>query len=217
MNSGGTPAEMATPSTRRLFAATGAALGVAVLALVVAILPAEYGIDPLGTGRAMGLVPPALPGAGTMPSAAAAGSALVPTPVGPADYYASPFATDMATFELGPYDYVEYKYRLEPGARMTFAWRATADVIHDFHAEPDGTEEHTEVSFDKRTIREAFGVHRAPMPGLHGWMWENPGSEPITVTLSTAGFYSSAIELRPNRRRIPHEIRPALEPGAPKD
>jgi len=32
------------------------ALAVAVVLLFVAVLPAEYGIDPLGTGRALGLV-----------------------------------------------------------------------------------------------------------------------------------------------------------------
>jgi hypothetical protein len=211
-----TPPEIPAPSPRRLIIATGAALTTAAVVLVVAILPAEYGIDPLGTGRALGLLQPGLPGP-TAPTTVSPQAALAPTPIGPADFYGEPFSTDTATFQLGPYDYVEYKYRLEPGARMTFAWRATADVLYDFHAEPDGAEEHTEVSFDKRTIREAFGVHTAPMAGLHGWMWENPGSEVITVTVSTAGFYASAIELRPNRRRILHQIRRVLEPGGSKD
>ena len=44
-----------TPSRRRLAQATLAAVGTATVLLVVAILPAEYGVDPTGVGRALGL------------------------------------------------------------------------------------------------------------------------------------------------------------------
>lgn len=43
------------PSTRRLLRSTLIALAVAVLLLVTVVLPAEYGIDPTGVGRVMGL------------------------------------------------------------------------------------------------------------------------------------------------------------------
>ncbi len=44
------------PSRRRLAVLTAAALGVATLLFVAVVLPAEYGRDPLGFGRATGLV-----------------------------------------------------------------------------------------------------------------------------------------------------------------
>jgi hypothetical protein len=44
------------PSAKKLAFATGAALAVAALVLVTAVLPAEFGIDPLGTGKALGLL-----------------------------------------------------------------------------------------------------------------------------------------------------------------
>src|SRR4030095_15515352 len=44
------------PSTGRIVAASAIALVVALVVLVVAVLPAEYGIDPLGTGKALGLL-----------------------------------------------------------------------------------------------------------------------------------------------------------------
>jgi hypothetical protein len=50
---------MSTPLSeppRRLALATAAAALVAAMVLVVAVLPAEYGIDPTGVGRAIGLV-----------------------------------------------------------------------------------------------------------------------------------------------------------------
>lgn len=197
-------------SGRRLWVASALALLAAVAILVVIVLPAEFAVDPLGTGRALGLMLPETGGVEVAP-ASSGDSRLRPAPIGPAGYYPAPYATDTRRLQLGPYEYVEYKYRLEEGASMTFAWRATAPVLHDFHAEPDHAAEHTEVSFDARPLQEAFGTHTAPMSGLHGWMWENPGGTPITVTLSTAGFYSSATEFRPNRRTVPHAVRRALE------
>lgn len=50
MTAGGEP-----PSRRTLGIATLAALGCALVVLVLVILPAEYGIDPTGVGRAIGL------------------------------------------------------------------------------------------------------------------------------------------------------------------
>ena len=56
------------PSVRRLVIATAAACAVAMVILVAAVLPAEYGVDPLGTGSALGLLraepADALPAAG---------------------------------------------------------------------------------------------------------------------------------------------------------
>ena len=43
------------PSKQSLLKATGVALVVAIIVLTTAVLPAEYGIDPLGTGKALGL------------------------------------------------------------------------------------------------------------------------------------------------------------------
>jgi hypothetical protein len=191
---------------RRLALATVGAAAIAAVLLVVAVLPAEYGIDPLGAGRLLGLTPPPSAQSNVAAVAASAEARLIPTPVGPVSYFGRPYASDRASFVLGPYDYVEYKYRLEAGAPVTFSWTASSTVLHDLHAEPDGGAEHAEVSFDRRDLSRAAGTHVAPFPGLHGWMWENPGSTPVTVTIATAGFYTSATEFRPNRRRIEHPI-----------
>lgn len=49
------PTEVELPSSRRLFVSSLLALVVAAVILVTVILPAEYGIDPTGVGRAIGL------------------------------------------------------------------------------------------------------------------------------------------------------------------
>jgi hypothetical protein len=48
--------ETQAPSMAKIAKATFIAAAVAAVILVVAVLPAEYGIDPLGTGKALGLM-----------------------------------------------------------------------------------------------------------------------------------------------------------------
>lgn len=192
------------PSVRRLVLATAGACAVAMVILVAAVLPAEYGVDPLGTGSALGL----LRGAGpeTPPAAGAAGDALVPLVRGPSAEYGSTHRTDTVEFDLGPYEYLEYKYRLAQGATMVYSWQASAAVMHDFHGAPgDGG---PEVSLDKSTRARGSGSLTAPFAGLHGWYWENPGWTPITIRLTSAGFYDGALESRSNRTQRTHAPAP---------
>ena len=52
-------------------------------------------------------------------------------------------------------------------------------------------------SYEKGDGRaEASGTLTAPFTGIHGWYWENPTNQEITVTLTTAGFYNLAHEFR---------------------
>lgn len=203
--SAGTPVTPPVPSPRRLAAATAASAFVAGVILVVAVLPVEFGVDPLGAGRALGLVRTGS-GADEVARMPAAGERLTPAPVGPVAYYGAGFASDHAVFTLGPYGTVEYKYRLESGAAMLFTWDATEEVIQDFHGVRDEPQAGQEVSFDTRERRRASGSHVAPFSGMHGWYWENPGASPVTITVTSAGFYSAAIEYRQNRRQVPHAL-----------
>ena len=196
------------PSMRTLITATAAAAGVAAFLLATVILPAEYGIDPLGTGKALGLM--ALSGRAPAAEAPPPGSTMYkPVQEGPIAHYAAPYRMDTAEFEIGPYEYLEYKYRLEEGAEMVYSWTASADVIHDLHGEPDDGEEE---SFDTKPRREGAGAYRAPFTGIHGWFWENPGADTISVRIDTAGFYASAVEIRSDRTRRTHELRAIRSP-----
>ena len=169
------------PSVRKILLATAGAAVAAAVILITAVLPAEYGIDPLGTGRLLGLTD-------------LAGGA----PSGAINRQDVAYKTNTASFDLGPYEFVEFKYRLEQGATMVYSWTATGSVIYDFHSEPDGAPEGYAESFDKAQSLTAHGSYTAPFSGIHGWFWENPGTRPVTITLTTAGFYSSAQEFRDN-------------------
>jgi hypothetical protein len=202
------PRAQEIPSSRALAQASAAALLVAAFVLVVAVLPAEYGIDPLGAGKALGLTtltqadavvegPPVVTDEGLVPTALAKAGA----------YYPAEYKFDSRDITLQPYDYLEYKYHLQMGAQMLFSWKASAPVMHEFHGEPDGGPEGYFESYDKATRQGADGSLTAPFTGIHGWYWENLGGEAVTIRLTTAGFYSAAVEIGSNKKRQPRELR----------
>ena len=197
----------AAPSLATLAKSTAIALAVAGLILFTIVLPAEYGIDPLGTGERLGLTVMASPPISVADLPPAEGAPMVPTVKGPIGEYPAGFKFDVFEIELAPYEYVEYKYQMETGAAMVYSWTATGGLRHDMHAERRSTREGpTEQSFDTADRRLGNGSYAAPFAGVHGWYWENPGGETIKVRLTTAGFYTGAVEIRSDRTRHPHAL-----------
>ena len=101
-----------------LVKATITAIVVAALILITVVLPAEYGIDPLGTAESLGLS--ALSGSAIVdePVPPPQGAKVVPVRQGPFALYPAAFKVDSRELVLGPYEYVEFKYHLEQGATM---------------------------------------------------------------------------------------------------
>jgi hypothetical protein len=116
------------------------------------------------------------------------------------------YRTDRVEFTLAPKQTVEYKYRLDKGAAMIYAWRASAPVAYDFHTEPEGTASSASQSFEKGDGAEVRGSYVAPYNGIHGWYWENTGTAPVTIRLESAGFYYAATEFLMDGSRRAHEL-----------
>jgi hypothetical protein len=179
--------------TNRIGVATGVALLAAGLVLVMIVLPAEYGVDPLGTGARLGLLPLGLVGQQVDRLNGAAASPHNPVVVSED----RPFHEETVALTIAPHEFVEYKYRLDKGQALLYSWSATAAVDYELHAEPDGAPRGYAESYEKRpTTRQASGTLSAPFSGIHGWYWENTGDQPVTVTLKSAGFYSMSHEFR---------------------
>jgi len=180
------PPTAVIPSTRSLAKATAVALVVAIVVLMTAVLPAEYGIDPLGTGKALGLSGIAgASGPTVIPKAAAAGGPITPRPAG--------YKVDAIEFTLIPGDTVEYKYHLDAGAPMLYTWKASAPIEFDMHTVPDQGGDAKSDSFEAGTKNEGHGSYVAPYAGIHGWYWKNTSTtETVTIVVQTAGFYSVA-------------------------
>ena len=175
--------------------AAGAALLGAGLIFVMFVLPAEYGIDPLGTGAKVGLLELGAVGqqVQALTDASASGSGQV-TIVVPQE---RAFKGETVTFSVGPREGMEYKYRLDKGEALLYSWSASGPVNYEFHAEPDGAPRGYAQTYEKAERKnEASGTLTAPFPGIHGWYWENTTDQDVTVTLTTSGFYNMSHEFR---------------------
>ncbi|MBK51222.1 MAG: hypothetical protein CMQ45_02420 [Gammaproteobacteria bacterium] len=165
------------PSPRRILLAVGLAFILGTALIVVAILPAEFGMDPLGTGQMLGLN--AL-GAETNP--------FEEQPI--------PHRTDSVEFELSPFQSVEYKYTLDSDAPMIFSWQASGELYYDMHAEPAGLGEDYAESFEQGNGMSRTGSFHAPFTGIHGWFWENRGSRTVSLELHASGYFVDSTVFR---------------------
>ena len=169
---------LAKGSIGRIGLQVASALLTALLILVAIVLPAEYNLDPLGTGRLLKLV------------------YLGEDENDPVLRETAAYRVDRVEFELTPFESVEYKYGLAKDQALIFSWQATGEVVSDLHSEPAiGPPGYAE-SFDQARGTNASGTYIAPFTGLHGWFWENRGEANATVRLETAGYYDRAVEFR---------------------
>ncbi len=189
----------ATVSKRELALGTGIAAAIAGVILTVAVLPAEYGIDPSGIGKALGLT--ALHGSegGATKSnangivAAAVAAPAAATPVTIAAKQAAPYRADTRQITLQPGEGLEFKTRLEKGAALIYSWKTQQGekINHEFHGEPLKAKADVYESYIKeKQVSESSGALIAPFTGTHGWYWRNKNATPVTVTLNASGFYA---------------------------
>ena len=194
------PAPKAAPVAPKheLLRGTLIAALVAALVLTVAVLPAEYGIDPTGAGKALGLTrlhtasavpPPAAPlKPGSTVSAPGEVRALTI-----AARQSAVYRTDVQEVTLPPGRGLEVKTRLAKGATLIFSWKTENGelVNHDFHGEPvDAKQDEFESFIDEKAVNQSSGALIAPFTGLHGWYWKNTTTVPVKVTLHASGFYT---------------------------
>jgi hypothetical protein len=184
-----TPTDTA-PSRRSILKASTIALVVAAAVLLTAVLPAEYGVDPLGTGRALRLLE--LYNAST-----AAGPTIAPPSGGPLFPQPSRFRLDSRQLTVPSLGSIEFKYELSKGTSMTYSWRASAPIDFDFPTEVAGRPNASD-TFERGEAAESSGFYTAPYDGIHGWYWENLNDADVTILLEAAGFFSEGRLFLPN-------------------
>jgi hypothetical protein len=191
------------PSSAQLLRSTIIALLAAVAILVTIVLPAEYGIDPTGAGRLMGLAEMGeikrdlakeaerdglMHGGGNDSSSLIDG--LFGLFVGAA--HAQEAWRDEVRFTLAPGDTTEIKLVMAEGDQARYAWVAEGGRINfDLHAHGGGQS----VTYEKgRGAAGGDGGILAPFAGDHGWFWRNRDDAPVSVTLQLGGTYSAIVE-----------------------
>jgi hypothetical protein len=174
----------------------------AAMVLLLFVLPAEYGIDPTGTGKALGLT--ALSGENDaaaddapVPAAAAAPAAPLAQQTQATIARATPWRTDARTVTIAPHSGIELKAGMQAGDSLVFRWTATGPVKMDMHGEKSISSADFSTYWKQKGLKEAQGAFTAPFAGIHGWYWRNQGETPVTLTVRTTGFYARLFQPSP--------------------
>jgi hypothetical protein len=242
MNDQQNPSPVDVPSMAKIVRATVTALIVAAVILIVVVLPAEYGIDPLGTGRKLGLTDlakatePSAPGGAVSGKPAPAGDVasivpvLQPSAGGDAPRVTGAFLAQPSRFQfdareitLAPNEGMEIKYNLKRGAGLVYSWTASGILSYEFHGDPDvkpagreGTDYYETYELDDKTGKDhANGTFVAPSTGIHGWFWENKTNKDITLKLAAAGFYDWIMQNRKDKQTALKPMDPFALPSHP--
>ncbi len=199
------------PSTGRLLRSTAVAIAVAAAILVTVVLPSEYGIDPTGAGRLLGLTEmgeikmqlaaEAEADRTAVDNALAARADAVPLlepqvmaeepaaePVAPAAAPEPAPWRDEISITLAPGEGTEVKLVMKAGARARYEWTANGGLLnYDTHGDGGGNS----ISYEKgRGVPGDEGELEAAFDGNHGWFWRNRTDRDVTMTLRTDGAYA---------------------------
>jgi nucleoid-associated protein YgaU len=203
------PATTEQPSGRSLLRSTAIAVVIAGVLLVTCVLPAEYGVDPTGLGRVLGLTQmgevklalaeEAASNAAAEASAdsviAAAESAVAPEAATASGEAANATAlrVDTTLVTLLPNKGGEIKLVMPGGSRAAYRWSVTGGVVNfDMHGDSTNAPKDWFVSYKKGQRAAAdSGELVAGFNGNHGWYWRNRGTREVLVQLITTGSYSS--------------------------
>lgn len=202
-----TPLRAELPSSKQLLRSTILAAISALVLLVAVVLPAEYGIDPTGIGRAlrmteMGDIKQQLAAESAADAAAATLATQSPT-VGtpPGITTAQPLASavvavapqvewrDEMPVTLTPGEGMEIKLKMVQGAKAQYSWVVEGgEVNFDTHGDAPGKS----ISYEKgRKVSSDEGVLEAAFTGNHGWYWRNRGQSNVKLILRTRGDYTN--------------------------
>jgi len=202
MFNSGKPSLKDLPSSAQLVRSTViAALGAAAL-LVTVVLPAEYGIDPTGAGKILGLTE-----MGEIKQELAREAAkdhqsgyigeerpglfvtIMGAVVGQAHAHSNGHSwDDTVSITLEPGEGKEIKLVMKEGDEIEFAWIAESGRLnYDLHGDGAGNE--TSYVRD-RGVRGHEGRLTAAFDGNHGWFWRNRDRQAVTMTLNVRGQYS---------------------------
>ncbi len=203
------------PSGSTILKSAAVALVAAVLATVLFVMPAEFGIDPTGVGAKLGLLE--LADSAGDPEAAAPRMVVGSYPGLPDaeafDFYDpemlgepyakthdSAFKSETLVVDLDEFEQVEYKAVMQQGDALVFSWSVDDGIVYtDFHADPGedapGYPDRYFIRYRESETATGAGSIIAPFDGNHGWYWLNIEEHPIKITLKVAGYYERIDEL----------------------
>ncbi|MHB0996699.1 MAG: transmembrane anchor protein [Elusimicrobiales bacterium] len=195
------------PSKAKLIKSTILAAAAAGFILATIVMPAEYGIDPIGIGRLTGLKKMGEIKVSLAKEAAAAEQAaklalaeqseippvkvaMVAAPAKAKRGAKPKIRTDRMKVTLAPNEGVEVKLFMEKGRKVKYSWATNGGrANYDIH----GDSEELGISYQgysKGSEQKSEGVLKASFDGNHGWFWRNRTDTTITVTLKVRGEHT---------------------------
>ncbi|WP_249602065.1 hypothetical protein [Zunongwangia pacifica] len=197
----------------KIIKATIISLLIGAALLVIAVLPAEYGIDPTGAGKLIGfskLYVPEDPQANNLAAIASNTSAQTiklekagsgPNVERPLEADNPPPTTQLNLREdetkviVPAGKGIEFKLNMLKYGKMKYEWTTSNNEIlyFDFHGEVKQEGEVKEVYFESYTIANSnnmVGTFYAPYEGKHGWFFRNNSNEDVTVYFRLKGQYT---------------------------
>lgn len=185
------------------------ALIIGAIVLFTAVLPAEYGIDPLGTGKLFGFKKLYQKEINTENKEVNAvlnfekiemekiGSpANVPKPIeanNPAPKEQLAQREDIIEVTIPAKKGIEYKFKMLKYGSVKYEWSTDKGIVYiDFHGEVKQENPPENVFYESYTLaysNNMAGTLTAPFEGKHGWYFRNETNEDIVVTLRLKGEY----------------------------
>lgn len=174
------------------------------LVFVTAVLPAEYGKDPVGTGKLFGFSKlytkersnqlnfkkiefkdVGSPSHITKPL-----EANNPAPLKQFD-----LIEDSITVKIPAKKGIEYKVKIRKYGSVKYEWHSKNKeiVFLDFHGEVAEENPPKEVFYESYTVaysNNMAGTFTAPFKGKHGWYFKNLSNKEITITIKLKGQYT---------------------------
>jgi len=193
------------PSTKSLIWSCISSFVLATIIFLVAVLPAEFNIDPTGLGKKLGLSVLSLTDEKTEKVVIVSCPEVMNTPLikkteanklvnddheqGDGLNHAELWQ-DTVVISIPPGKGLEYKFFISKGEKFEFVWATGGTAIYfDFHGEPEGNKTGYFKSFKESTKSQSSGTLLVPFSGSHGWYWKNKTNQTINITLKTSGDY----------------------------
>ncbi len=201
------------PTRARTLKGLGLSLLAAAVLLVTLVLPAEYGIDPTGIGKALGLT--ALKATAPAPAQTVVmqdviggneglttvqlGDGRDPVPLpNPAVNQDEPQAphTETLKIQLGVDEKTEVKAKLSKGKMILYSWSVEGGKVYvDFHGHDPSLGDKFWVRYEEADgITGRNGSLVAPFKGEHGWYWLNVSDKPVMITLTVTGYQDKLVD-----------------------
>ena len=193
---------------KQLLKSIGIALFIGVLVLLTAVLPAEYGMDPLGTGKLFGFGKLYQDDAKTtqaeisilnfekikLEKLGSPASVLKPMEYNnPAPESQFSQREDTLKVSVPAGKGLEYKFKALKYGSVKYEWATDQGIVYiDFHGEVKQADPPDNVFYESYTLaysNNMAGTFTAPFEGKHGWYFRNESDQDIMVTIRLKGQY----------------------------